>query len=271
MTERADVPGGAPFARELEVALEAAREAAAILLSHYEEGTEQWEKSKDNPVTAADLESDRAIHARLRQAFPDDAILSEESVKTYDRLEMDRVWIVDPMDGTKEFTARIPEFAVSIALTRVGEPVVGVILNPLAEVAVWATRGGGTFRDGERVSVSQVDSLERCHVIASRSEIKRGEFEQYDGWFGELQPMGSIAWKLAVIACGEGDLNVSVAPKNEWDVCAGDILVREAGGRYVDFENAPRIYNQRDTLIEAGMAAGPPALLDAFLARQRAR
>lgn len=270
MTDRADAPANLPYARELEVALDAAREAGAILLRHFEDGTEQWEKSKDNPVTAADLESDRAIGKRLSEAFPEDAILSEESVKTYDRLEKDRVWIVDPMDGTKEFTARIPEFAVSIALTEGGEPVVGAILNPLADVAVWASRGGGTFRDGERVSVSQVSALERSRVIASRSEIKRGEFEQYDGWFRELQPMGSIAWKLAVIACGDGDLNVSVAPKNEWDVCAGDILVREAGGRYVDFQNERRIYNQRDTLIDAGMAAGPPALLDAFLARQRA-
>ncbi len=83
--------------------------------------------------------------------------------------------------------------------------------------------------------------------------------------------MGSIAWKLACIACGDGDLNVSVAPKNEWDVCAGDILVREAGGRYVDFDGKKRTYNQEKTLIDAGMAAGPPELLDQFFARERER
>jgi myo-inositol-1(or 4)-monophosphatase len=108
-------------------------------------------------------------------------------------------------------------------------------------------------------------------VIASRTEISRDQFAPYEGWFREIRPVGSIAWKLACIACGEGDLNVSVAPKNEWDVCAGDLLVREAGGLYVDFERRPRRYNQERTLIEAGMAAGPPALVDRFLARERER
>ena len=113
-----------PYERELEVALEAAREAGAILRRHYEGGTEVWEKSEDNPVTLADLEADKAIASRLNAAFSGDAVLSEETIRDDARLEKSRVWIVDPMDGTKEFTKRIPEFAVSIALTEDGEPVV---------------------------------------------------------------------------------------------------------------------------------------------------
>jgi myo-inositol-1(or 4)-monophosphatase len=260
-----------PYERELEVALAAARAAGAILLRHYHSDAGHWEKSEDNPLTQADLESDRAIDGHLRRAFPDDAILSEETVDDPSRLGRERVWIVDPMDGTKEFTKRIPEFGVSIALAVAGEPVVGVILNPAAGAAVWARRGGGTFRDGRRVSVSSVTELEQAVVIASRTEISRRQFEPYEGWFKELRPVGSIAWKLACIASGEGDLNVSVAPKNEWDVCAGDVLVREAGGLYVGFDGSRRVYNQARTLIEAGMAAGPPALVDAFLARERER
>jgi len=171
------------------------------------------------------------------------------------------------MDGTKEFTKRIPEFAVSIALTEDGEPVVGAIHNPAADVTIWATRGGGAFRDEQRVSVSNCDQLAEAVVIASRTEISRDQFAPYDGWFRELRPVGSIAWKLACVACGDGDLNISVAPKNEWDVCAGDLLVREAGGIYVDFESATRRYNQPDPLIDKGMAAGPPALLERFFER----
>jgi myo-inositol-1(or 4)-monophosphatase len=257
------------YERELEVALDAAREAAEILRRHYEQGTETWEKSEDNPVTLADLESDRAIAAKISAAFPQDAILSEETVREDSRLEKSRVWIVDPMDGTKEFTKRIPEFAVSIALTEDGEPVVAVILNPPAEIAVWATRGGGTFRDGERVNVNACAKLEDAVVIASRTEISRDQFAPYDGWFSELRPVGSIAWKLACIACGDGDLNISVAPKNEWDVCAGDLLVREAGGVYVDFDGAKRIYNQEKTLINTGMGAGPRALFEEFCERHK--
>ena len=259
------------YERELEVALAAAQEAAEILRRHYEGGTQRWEKSEGNPVTAADLEAEHAIRARLTAAFPEDALLSEETVSDPGRVRQRRAWIVDPMDGTKEFTQKIPEFAVSIALAEAGEPVVGVIHNPVAGVRVWASRGGGTWRDGERVRVSPVAKLEEAVVIASRTEISKQQFAPYAGWFRELRPVGSIAWKLACIASGEGDLNVSVAPKNEWDVCAGDVLVREAGGVYVAFDGSRRGYNQAKTLIEAGMAAGNPGLVDAFCRRERER
>lgn len=260
-----------PYERELEVALEAAREAGAILARHYAGERKHWEKSEDNPVTRADLDSDRAISARLRAAFPEDALLTEESAADPGRTRKRRVWIVDPMDGTKEFIQKIPEFAASIALVEDGEPVVGAIHNPASGVSVWARRGGGTFRDGERVSVSGVTRLEDAVVIASRTEISRDQFAPYEGWFRELRPVGSIAWKLACIAAGEGDLNVSVAPKNEWDVCAGDLLVREAGGVYLAFDGSRRTYNRPDPLIDRGMAAGPPALVEAFCEREKAR
>jgi myo-inositol-1(or 4)-monophosphatase len=257
------------FERELEVSLAAAREAAAILREHYARDTKSWEKSEDNPVTAADLASDRAIARQLRAAFPKDALLSEETLSDPARLQQRRVWIVDPMDGTKEFIQRIPEFGVSIALCEDGEPVVGVIANPVQETAIWATRGGGCFRDGRRAQVSGCKSLSAAVVIASRTEISRHQFDPFEGWFKEIRPVGSIAWKLACIACGEGDLNISVAPKNEWDVCAGDLLVREAGGAYLAFDGSRRRYNQADPLIGAGMAAGRRELLEQFFARQR--
>lgn len=257
------------FERELEVGLAAAREAAAILREHYARDTKSWEKSEDNPVTAADLASDRAIARQLRAAFPKDALLSEETLSDPARLQQRRVWIVDPMDGTKEFIQRIPEFGVSIALCEDGEPVVGVIANPVRETAIWATRGGGCFRDGRRAQVSSCRSLSAAVVIASRTEISRHQFDPYEGWFKEIRPVGSIAWKLACIACGEGDLNISVAPKNEWDVCAGDLLVREAGGTYLAFDGSRRRYNQAAPLIAAGMAAGRRELLEQFFARVR--
>ncbi len=268
------------FDAELAVALAAAHEAGGVLLRHYRNGTEHWEKSEDNPVTLADLESDRVITRRLRQACPGDGILSEETASVPGRGARRRTWIVDPMDGTKEFVARIPEFAVSIALVEDGEPVVGVVLNPAAGRVVAGARGrgvwqapwtGGGFGATARAHVSTVRMLTQACVIASRTEISRGRFDPYAGWFGELRAVGSIAWKLACVACGDGDLNVSVAPKNEWDVCAGDLLVREAGGIYVDFDGRPRRYDQQDPLIERFMAAGPRALVDAFCQREHQR
>jgi len=213
----------------------------------------------------------RIIAEHLRPAFPDDGLLSEETVDDPSRVSKRRVWIVDPMDGTKEFTKKIPEFCVSIGLVEGGVPVVGVAFNPAADVCVWASQGGGAFREGERVRVTDCARLEDAVVIASRTEISRDKFAAHEGWFKEIQPVGSIAWKLACIAAGEADLNVSMAPKNEWDVCAGDCLVREAGGVYVDFDGAPRVYNQKDPLIESFMAAGNAALVEAFNRREAER
>lgn len=263
-------PALSHYARELEVARAAARAAADVLRRHYEEGTEEWQKGEDDPVTAADLEADRVIRLRLREAFPEDGLLSEEH-DDGTRRSARRVWIVDPMDGTKEFLARVPEFAVSIALVEDGEPVVGVVHNPIADVAVWATRGGGTFRDGQRTAISRCNELSEAVLVASRSETRRGDLNPYEGWFKELRPTGSIAWKLAVVASGPeyGDLNVSLRPKSEWDVCAGDLVVREAGGRYLDFDGNPPRYNRPDPLIDRPMAAGPEPLLDKFFTRDR--
>jgi len=256
------------FEPELDAALDAAREAGGILRRHYEQGTPAWEKSRDNPVTLADLEADAAIRAQLGAAFPGDAILSEETADDPARLASPRVWIVDPMDGTKEFTRSIPEFAVSIALALDGEPVVAVVVNPILDVTVHATRAGGTFRGDDRLRVSQCARLGNATAVVSRSETERGELAGYEGWFGGLRPMGSIAWKLACIAGADGDFTFSVAPKNEWDVCAGDLLVREAGGVYADFAGHVRRYNQADTRIAPGAAAGGRSLFDRFVARE---
>ena len=259
------------YERELAVSLDALRAAGDVLRRHYEEGTRTWEKAEGDPVTLADLEADSAILQRITAAFPGDAILSEESRRDASRLASARVWIIDPMDGTREFTRHIPEFAVSIALATDGEPVVGAILNPIAGVTVYATRGGGTWRNGRRVHVSRCAKLEDAVLVASRTELSRDQLTAYQGWFRGVRKMGSIAWKLACIASGDGDFTLSVAPKNEWDVCAGDLAMREAGGSYADFAGAKRHYNQADPGVPAGMAAGPLHLLEQFGTRERAR
>lgn len=247
----------------------AAAEAARIVRRHYDEGTRSWQKGEDDTVTSADLVADRVIAAHLREAFPDDAIFSEESAAEAGRARRRRTWIVDPVDGTKELTRGIPEFGVSIALCEAGEPVVGVVHNPATGVAVWAAREAGCWRDGERVRVTRCTRLEDAVLVASRTELSRDQVLPYAGWFKEVRPVGSIAWKLACIASGDGDLNVSLAPKNEWDVCAGDALLREAGGVYRGRDGRTRRYNQPDARVPAGMAAGCAPLVAAFFARER--
>lgn len=258
-----------PWDAELAAALECAAEAGGILRHYWDLGESGWQKTEDedvdDPVTRADLDADAAIRARLSERFPRDGIVTEEA-DTDVTGTSGRTWIVDPMDGTREFVDRVAEFAVSIALVEGGEPVVAVVANPLAGITVRATRGGGTWRGGERVSVSRCTTLSEATAIASRSETKRGDWDPFAGWFRDVRKMGSIAWKLSAIACDVGDLNVSVRPKHSWDVCAGDLLVREAGGVYLDRLGRAARYDAPRSVLP-GRVAGPPALVERFLER----
>jgi myo-inositol-1(or 4)-monophosphatase len=259
------------FERELVAAREAVTAAGEIIARYSKGRRESWDKSEDNPVTQADLEANAAILRVLGRAFPRDVILSEETLDPEIRLSAERVWIVDPLDGTKEFIQGIPEYAVSVALSVQGEPVVGVVHQPLTGECVWGAQGRGAYLGEERLSVSSARSLAAAEMLSSRTEMSRGQVDRYADWFRAVKPVGSVALKLAFIAAGRGDIWVSLAPKSEWDVCGGDLLVREAGGVYVDFDGAPRTYNQAKTLIDCGMAAGAPELVELFSRRERER
>jgi myo-inositol-1(or 4)-monophosphatase len=266
---------------EFTVAMDAARRAGSLILEFYEGDYDVRDKQQDrddggtvtgakqlrdadyDPVTSADRAADDSLRRDLLQAFPEIGWLSEETVDDAVRLEHEQVWIVDPIDGTKEFLSGIPEFVVSVALVADGVPVVGVIYNPSRDELYSAVQGGGTFLNGKRVFCTDTTRLEEATVIVSRSEDARGEIDPLRQHLKEIRPIGSVAYKLAVVAAGGADLNVSVQPKNEWDVCAGDLLVREAGGHMVDLNGAVRRYNQADPLIGGGLAAGNATLADA--------
>ena len=236
--------------------MDACRAAGDILLSYYRGSYQLGKKGQDNPVTSADLEANACLKRMLLTAFPDYGWLSEETADNAVRLGKKRVWIVDPMDGTKEFVMEIPEFAVSVALVEEESPVVGVIHNPAADELYATTAGGGAFLNGKRVHCTQTTRLSEATLIVSRSEQKRGEINAFRAQVGQIEAVGSIAYKLARVAAGLGDLNVSVQPKNEWDVCAGDLLIREAGGQMLTLDGTVRTYNQKDPLIPSGLVAG---------------
>jgi myo-inositol-1(or 4)-monophosphatase len=256
------------FEREAQVAREAARAGAEIVARHAREGRRASSaKSEDNPVTAADLAANEAICARIRAAFPDDALLSEETVDAPERLRSSRVWIVDPLDGTKEFVEGVPQFAVSVALAVGGRPVAGCVYDPSQGESFWAAAGAGAHLGDSRISVSRETELGKCVLLSSRTEMKRGQIEPFRALVARVDPVGSVALKLAWIAAGRADLWLSAAPKSEWDVCAGDLLVREAGGVFVEFARGERRYNQADVLLQPLIAAGPEKLVAALRSR----
>jgi myo-inositol-1(or 4)-monophosphatase len=223
--------------------ISATRAAGEAIMGFYRRRFTVEDKSPDNPVTDADLAADRLLHERLLALEPDAGWLSEETADNADRLERRLVWVVDPLDGTKEFVMGIPEFSVSVALVDDGKPVLAVIYNPATRELYSARHGHGVTYNGRPVRISARTDLAGAAVDASRSEMKRGEFEPFAGLV-ELKVVGSIAYKLARVAAGQADATWSRGPKHEWDICAGTLLVTEAGGRCVDLDGEPIRFNK---------------------------
>ena len=251
------------FNEELIAAKVAARNAGKILMKYYKsEDNKVKMKGIDNPVTIADNEADEYLSDFLIGEFPNDGWLSEETVDTEERLSKDRVWIVDPLDGTKEFIEGIPHFSVSIAMVYDGHPVVGVIYNPATNEMFSCQKGKGVYLNGNKVNASQKTNLLDASITVSRSEVKRKEWEPYRNDFKSINPIGSVAYKLALVSSGNYDIFTTIAPKNEWDICAGNCIINEAGGKLIDLNGAPRLYNQDDTLITPGLIAGDSIAVD---------
>jgi myo-inositol-1(or 4)-monophosphatase len=247
-------PRSHAFARELELAKKAALTAGKILRKYYNRGGYKiGSKGRDNPVTQADLEADQALKEFLRTPFPDYGWLSEETVDSPARLKCSRVWIVDPLDGTKEFIKGIPEFVVAIALIVDGEPVLGVTYNPIQRQMVWGARGAGCHLNTRAVSVTSKRSLKGAKVLASRSETARGEWEPFKEIL-RVSPTGSVAYKLAMVAVGKADATFTRSPKNEWDVASGAALIQIAGGTVTDIDGKPLRFNKRNVKLR-GMVA----------------
>lgn len=220
------------------------QEAGKIILSFYRGAFEVGEKSPDNPVTDADLAADAYLKKELMALLPEAAWLSEETADNPARIDYSYVWIVDPLDGTKEFVMGIPEFSISVALVHNGLPVVGIIYHPVDNRTYSAVKGGGLTVNGEKVGVTHRTELDGATIDASRSERKRGEFEPFESRM-EIVTMGSIAYKLARTAAGEADATWSRGPKHEWDICAGVLLVEEGGGCCVDLDDQTFQFNQK--------------------------
>jgi myo-inositol-1(or 4)-monophosphatase len=255
--------------RELDVAIEAARKAGVIVRSLYGTKLPVVEKGDrgDSPLTAADTRANEALRQTIADAYPDDGWLSEESRDTAERLAKRRVWIIDPIDGTKEFVQTIPELAVCVALVDDGVPIVGVTYNPIREELFAAARGIGASCNGEPIRVSGVSELQRAVLLASRSETERGEWDRFRGRF-RVEACGSVAYKLASIAAGRGDATFSLTPKNEWDLCSSACVVECAGGRVTDLAGEPLRYNRPDPM-RTGLVASNGLLHEEILALVR--
>lgn len=228
---------------ELSAAETAAQEAGDLVMGLFKGKYDVHEKSKNNPVTTADLEANRIIREKISVAFPTDGWLSEEDQDSSRRLSCSRVWVVDPIDGTREFIEGIPQFAISIAFVLDGVPKVSVIFNPAEKQFYKAAVGRGAFLNDRVIRVTPRDAIDGALLLVSRSEPQK-KFQAFVDRC-EIKPVGSIAYRLARVAGGDGDATITFRTIHEWDICAGVLMVIEAGGKVVDGSGAVMTFNRQ--------------------------
>lgn len=238
------------------VRIEAALEAARGVFARFTPGAIETEyKIGHDPVTEADRAVDRVLRQNLLRAG--EGWLSEESADDMSRLSKSRVWVVDPLDGTREFVQGIPEFCVSIGFVEDGRPVAGGISNPATNETILGAIDAGVTYNGNAAKPSQRTSLKGSLILASRSEVKRGEWQQFLSSDYQIRPMGSVAYKLGLVSAGRADITFTLTPKNEWDVAAGAALVASSGGFVATLDNAPLECNRKNPLLSGLLASGP--------------
>ena len=253
---------------EHEVAKHAALEVGKILLNIYTTDYKVDDKGTSpmysglNPVTDADRASDEYLKTVLTSEFPRYGWFSEETKDSPERLLKDRVWIVDPLDGTKEYIEKVPMWVVSIALVENKVPVLGILYNPVKEELFSAVKGEGANLNGERVACSTKTDPSEMVILNSRTETRDGLWLPYKDEFKKLKGVGSVAYKLGLAGAGKADIFATLRPKNEWDICAGHCIVNEAGGKMIDLNGAEVTYNNENTLITPGLVAGNPQAVD---------
>jgi len=230
-----------------------ALEAAKATLSSFAADPKTVEtKAQGDPVTAAD----RAVNQLLLDRLPlkGEGWLSEETTDDPSRLRAHRVWIVDPIDGTKEYIEGIPEWSVSIGLVEGGLAVAGGICNPVTGETVLGSRETGVFLNGQPVQPRSCARVTDALVLASRTEVSRGQWDQFQKMPFTIRPVGSVAYKLACVAAGLADATWTLMPKHEWDVAAGVALVSAAGGVVKTLEGRVPQFNRPKPLLDGLLA-----------------
>ncbi len=248
--------------REHQVACQAARDAGRVILDFYGNPELVVETKPDtSPVTAADRAADALILDRLRTAFPGDAFLTEESPDDASRFGKKRVWIIDPLDGTRDFIAQTGDFSVHIGLCVDGEPVLGVVYQPVRQALYHARRGEGAFLDSSgtssqiHTSTRQVPGELRVGISRLNPDEGLGKCLAASGLAPRAVAMGASVKHMA-LARGDLDAVLNLSPaEQEWDTCAPEVILVEAGCMVSDGDGNPMRYNQEDLFRRRGSVA----------------
>jgi myo-inositol-1(or 4)-monophosphatase len=223
------------------------------------EGLTVQVKSDGSPVTNGDLAVNEIIQKTLLAAFPDDGWLSEESPDNSIRLGKNRVWILDPIDGTKPFIKSLPQFAISLALIDHGQASIGVIFNPATREYFCAVRGERPTVNGYPIQVRQTTEL-RLSMLVNHGPVNRSTIRKWREMADCRPIMGSIAYSLALVAAGRVDGLINFGTQNEWDIAAALPLIQAAGGIVLDKDLKSIQCNQPNPAVNGIIAVRPDAM-----------
>jgi myo-inositol-1(or 4)-monophosphatase len=241
---------------DLALMTEVAREAGKLSLEWLEKGARSWDKSPGNVVTEADIAVNDLISKRLRHARPGYGWLSEETKDNAADRTQSRVWVIDPIDGTKDFVKGEPGFCVSIACIEGSQPTVGVVYNPVLDELLAARLGGGATMNGKTIRVTACGDLS-CRMVGQPDVFVRGEAARYWPGIEILTPIpNSIAWRMCLVASGRWDAAVALNSKSDWDLAAAVLLISEAGGVTTDRFGQSFAFNRPSVIQNGVVAAG---------------
>jgi len=210
-------------------------------------------KSRNQPVTNADLEINTFLKNFLKKISPNYGWLSEESLDDKSRYECENFWCLDPIDGTRSYIYGKPEYTISLALINGQVPILGFIYNPNTEEFFFSKKNSGSFCNEKKINVNKKRKLNECLIAVSSSEKKKLESLNF---FSDkkILKMGSIAYKIALVAKGKIDIALSFTKKNDWDLAASDLLINEAGGEIKSITGEKINYNTSNLKINSVVA-----------------
>ncbi|WP_051660925.1 3'(2'),5'-bisphosphate nucleotidase CysQ [Bosea sp. 117] len=232
--------------------------AGAVALAMFRTGVKSWSKANDSPVTEADIAVDSMLREQLTALAPDYGWLSEETVDDPARLARSRLWIVDPIDGTRAYMAGRPDWAVAAALVEAGRPVAAALFAPVTDELFVAVAGAGATRNGQPIRVSGLGQVAGARIDGPAPLLDRLRFDEP---VERVPRIRSLALRIARVATGELDAAFASPNGHDWDLAAADLLVHEAGGRLTTMDGVPLAYNaavpRHGALVSAGAALYP--------------
>lgn len=238
----------------------AVRDAGAIARRYYGGDYRRWSKNRGEPVTEADLAIDRFLHERLLDARPSYGWLSEEG-SAGENARAERLFIVDPIDGTAAFLKAKPYFSISVAVVEHSRPAAGAVFNPITEECFTAAKSFGSFLNGSAIHVSGCTSVDGCRILGAKDMLTHPAWQVPPNtpWPDmHIETRNSIAYRMALVAAGAFDAALVLSAKHDWDMAAGDLIVREAGGKVTTHDGSELHYGGPHPVQRSMICAGPP-------------